>query len=286
MLKMVVVSPNTAVTGGVEALHQLVATANEIEAGSAAILYWPSDSNHDAYSRYDCTVVESVAADVLVVLPEIWPQLAQQFPANRCALWWLSVDNFGSHHQTDLSGISLHLCQSEYSWEYVQQKVGGEQLMLTDWVDVLDADVPRLPRVVVNPAKDAGLLRPFMAANSDVEFVELRGLGRAGVAELLWSSQVYMDFGRHPGRDRPPREAASSGCVVLSTKLGAAGFDADMPLDDCYKFDSLDEAFIALRMVLADWQTHYEAQASYRSAVANQQSIFRQEVGELLESIS
>lgn len=286
MLKMVVVSPNTAVTGGVEALHQLVATANEIQAGSAAILYWPSDSNHNAYSRYDCPVVESVPADVLVVLPEIWPQLAQQFPANRCALWWLSVDNFGSHGHSDWSGVSLHLCQSEYAWEYVQQKVGGKQLMLTDWIDVLDADVPRLPRVVVNPAKDAGLLRPFMAAHPGVEFVELRGLGRAGVAELLWSSQVYMDFGRHPGRDRPPREAASSGCVVLSTKLGAAGFDADMPLDDCYKFDSLDEASIALRMVLADWQTHYEAQASYRSAVANQQSIFRQEVGELLESIS
>lgn len=286
MLKMVVVSPNVTVTGGVEALHQLVATANEIEPGSAAILYYPSDSNHDAYSRYDCPVVESVPADALVVLPEIWPQLAQQFPANRCALWWLSVDNFGSHQQTDLSGISLNLCQSEYAWEYVQEKVGGKQLMLTDWVDVLDADVPRLPRVVVNPAKDAGLLRPFMAANSDVEFVELRGLGRAGVAELLWSSQVYMDFGRHPGRDRPPREAASAGCVVLSTKLGAAGFDADMPLDDCYKFDSLDEASVALRMVLGDWYTHDLAQSEYRSVVANQRSIFRQEVGELLESIS
>jgi hypothetical protein len=286
MLKMVVVSPNVAVTGGVEALHQLVATANEIEAGSAAILYYPSDSNHDAYSRYDCPVVQSVPADALVVLPEIWPHLAQQFPANRCALWWLSVDNFGSHHQTDLSGISLHLCQSEYAWEHVRQNVGGEQLMVTDWVDVLDADVPRLPRVVLNPAKDAGLLRPFMAAHPHVEFVELRGLGRTGVAELLWSSQVYIDFGRHPGRDRPPREAASAGCVVLSTKLGAAGFDADMPLDDCYKFDSLDEASVALRMVLADWDAHHLAQSEYRSVVANQRSVFRQEVGELLESIS
>jgi hypothetical protein len=283
MLKMVVVSPNVAVTGGVEALHQLVATANEIDPGSAAILYWPSDSNHDAYSRYDCPVVESVPAGSLVVLPEIWPHLAQDFPENRCALWWLSVDNFGSHHQTDLSGISLHLCQSEYAWEYVQQKVGGKQLMLTDWVDVLDADVPRLPRVVVNPAKDAGLLRPFMDAHPDVEFVELRGLGRIGVAELLWSSQVYIDFGRHPGRDRPPREAASAGCVVLSTKLGAAGFNADMPLDGCYKFDSLDEASVALRMVLADWDTHHVGQSEYRSVVANQRSVFRQEVGELLE---
>ena len=286
ILKMVVVSPNVAVTGGVEALHQLVATANEIEVGSAAILYWPSDSNHNAYSRYDCPVVESVPADALVVLPEIWPHLAQQFPANRCALWWLSVDNFGSHGHSDWSGISLHLCQSQYAWEYVRKNVGGRQLMLTDWVDVLDVDVARNPRVVVNPAKDAGLLRPFMAAHPDVEFVELRGLARTGVAELLSSSQVYMDFGHHPGRDRPPREAASAGCVVLSTKLGAAGFNADMPLDDCYKFDSLDEASVALRMVLADWDAHHLAQSKYRSVVANQRSVFRQEVGELFESIS
>lgn len=283
MLKMVVVSPNVAVTGGVEALHQLVATANEIDAGSAAIFYYPQSSTHNAYSRYDCPVVQSVPTDVLVVLPEIWPHLARQLPANRCALWWLSVDNFGSHGHSDSSGISLHLCQSAYAWEYVRQNVGGKQLMLTDWVDVLDADVPRLRRVVVNPAKDAGLLKPFMAAHPDIDFVELRGLDRAGVAEVLWSSQVYMDFGRHPGRDRPPREAASAGCVVLSTKLGAAGFDEDMPLDDCYKFDSLDEASVALRMVLADWQKHHGAQARYRQVIADQQSVFRQEVGELLE---
>lgn len=282
MLKMVVVSPNVAVTGGVEALHQLVATANEIDAGSAAIFYYPQRSTHNAYSRYDCPVVQSVPTDVLVVLPEIWPHLARQLPANRCALWWLSVDNFGSHGHSDWSGISLHLCQSAYAWEYVRQNVGGKQLMLTDWIDVLDADVPRLNRVVVNPAKDAGLLRPFMAAHPDIDFVELRGLDRAGVAEVLWSSQVYMDFGRHPGRDRPPREAASAGCVVLSTKLGAAGFDVDMPLDDCYKFDSLDEASVALRMVLADWQKHHDAQARYRQVIADQQSVFRSEVMSVL----
>jgi len=103
---------------------------------------------------------------------------------------------------------------------------------------------------------------------------------------VWWSSQVYIDFGRHPGRDRPPREAASAGCVVLSTKLGAAGFDTDMPLDDCYKFDSLDEASVALGMVLADWQNHHDAQARYRQVITDQRSVFRQEVGELLESCS
>lgn len=284
-LKLVVVSPNGAVTGGVEALHQLVSTANEVEPGSAAILYYPAPLTHRAYASYNCPAVDSVPADALVVLPEIWPHLAHQFPANRCALWWLSVDNFGSHGSVDLSGISLHLCQSQYAWEFVKQRIGGEQMMLTDWIDVLEVDVPRFARVVVNPAKDAGLMRPFMATNSDVDFVELRGLDKLGVAELYSSSQVYMDFGRHPGRDRPPREASAAGCVVLSVKLGAACFDDDMPLDSCYKFNTLHDAQVALRMVLADWDTHHEAQSKYREVIANQKNVFYSEVGELLASL-
>ena len=40
-LKLVVVCPANAVTGGPEAMHQLVHTANHVERGSAAILYWP-----------------------------------------------------------------------------------------------------------------------------------------------------------------------------------------------------------------------------------------------------
>jgi len=157
--------------------------------------------------------------------------------------------------------------------------------MLTDWIDVLPVDVPRYPRVVVNPAKDAGLMRPFIASNPDVDFVELRGLDKLGVAELYGSSQVYMDFGRHPGRDRPPREASAAGCVVLSVELGAACFYDDMPLDSCYKFKTLNDAQVALRMVLADWETHHRAQYEYRQVIANQENVFCLEVGELLASL-
>jgi len=282
-LKLVVVCPGGAVTGGPEALHQLVYMANQIEAGSAAIMYVPNVPTPSAYLKYGCPTVTSVSADQLVVLPEIWPEMARQFPDSRCALWWLSVDNFGSHGQVDLSGISLHLCQSEYAMRHVSWKVSAPKMMLTDWVDLRWLDVPRYARVVVNPAKDAGLMRPFMARHSEVEFVELAGLDRVGVARLLWGSQMYIDFGRHPGRDRPPREAALAGCVVLSVELGSARLSDDMPLDDCYKFSSLDECSAALEMVMSDWRTHHEAQAGYRSVVANQRDVFRREVGLLLD---
>jgi hypothetical protein len=281
-MKLVVVCPANAVTGGPEALHQLVSVANEIEPGSAAVMYQPFGETPEVYRRYGCPVVSSVPDGALVVLPEIWPELSRWFPKNRVALWWLSVDNFGSHGQTDLSGISLHLCQSEYAMRFVCHKTTGESMMLTDWVDVPEVDVVRLPRVVVNPSKDAGLMRPFRAARGDVEFVELSGLDRLGVAQVFASSQMFIDFGRQPGRDRPPREAALAGCVVLAAALGAARLVQDMPIDDRYKFKGLSDVSSVFDDVLANWSTHSESQLSYRGWVSGQREVFRGEVEQLL----
>ena len=72
-------------------------------------------------------------------------------------------------------------------------------------------------------------------------------------------------------------------CVVLSVELGSARLSDDMPLDDCYKFSSLDECSAALEMVMSDWDKHHQAQAGYRSVVANQRDVFRREVGSLLD---
>ncbi len=286
-MKLVVVAPGGAVTGGPEAQHQLVSVANELEPGSAAMLYQPSAVTPEPYLRYGCPVVElgDVPEGALVVLPEIWPELSGLFPRNRCALWWLSVDNFGSHGQRDLSGIRLHLCQSEYAWRYVSWKMSGPRRMLTDWVEVPEVAVMRGSRVVVNPAKDAGLLRPFMASNPDVEFVELRGLDRVGVGSVLWSASFYIDFGSHPGRDRPPREAALAGCVVLSTALGSARLAGDMPIGAEFKFESLADANRKFEAVRDDWEDASDWQASYREWVAGQRARFVAEVGELLGSL-
>jgi hypothetical protein len=278
-LKLVVVCPAGAVTGGPEAMHQLVHVANRIERGSAAILYWPFNQPHatpEPYVKYVVPKIqrEQVPSDALVVLPEIWPDMAHTFK-NRCALWWLSVDNFGTHGQRDMRRISLHLCQSEYAWRHTSGM--GHRMMLTDWVELDVVDVPRQRRIVINPVKDAGLLRPWLDS-TDRHVVQLRGLDRAGVARTLYGSEVYIDFGHHPGRDRPPREAALAGCIVFSTDHGAAAFWADMPIADWYKFrtvDELEHKLDCLPGVASD-------QDLYRAWVAGNRTEFEHEVGNLL----
>lgn len=283
-LKLVVVCPANAVTGGPEAMHQLVHTANHVERGSAAILYWPflPHTTPKPYQHYVCPKVlrDQVPEDALVVLPEIWPEVAHTFK-NRCALWWLSVGNFGTHGQKNLDKISLHLCQSEYAWDHVRDK--SERMMLTDWVSVQPVLRERQPQVVVNPAKDAGLLRPFVDAGR-FQVAELGGMDSVGVSEVLHASKVYVDFGRHPGRDRLPREAALAGCVVMSTYLGSATYYQDMPLPNWYKFETLDE-LNAKVAELMDRQLPSASQLAYQIWVAKNRSVFVQEVESLLSVV-
>ena len=280
--ELVVVCPGGAVTGGPEALHQLVSMANKIQPESASILYYPFESRSvtpDEYKQYGCPVIKrgEVPVDALVVLPEIWPDMAYTFE-NKCALWWLSVDNFGTHGQKDLSRIVLNLCQSYYAFEHVKRH---KCLMLTDYVCLPDVETQvRKPVVAVNPAKDAGMLQSFKAM-CVFPIVELRGLDRIGVAKTLYSSSVYVDFGRHPGRDRLPREAAYAGCTVFSTRLGAARFQEDMPLEERFKFDTVNEVLTEVSKVMT--ASKRPSQNEYRGWVAGAQAVFQEEVAQLLK---
>jgi hypothetical protein len=283
-MKLVVVCPANAVTGGPEAMHQLVHIANHVERGSAAILYWPfaPHTTPQPYQHYVCPKIlrDQVPEDALVVFPEIWPEMAHTFK-NRCALWWLSVGNFGTHGQRNLDKISLHLCQSEYAWDHVRDK--GKRMMLTDWVSVQPVLRERQPQVVVNPAKDAGLLRPFVQSGR-FQVVELGGMDSQGVSEVLHASKVYVDFGKHPGRDRLPREAALAGCLVMSTYIGSATYWEDMPLSNWYKFETLDEV-IGKVAELMDRESPSASQLVYQGWVAKNRSVFVKEVESLLSVV-
>jgi hypothetical protein len=283
-MKLVVVCPANAVTGGPEAMHQLVHIANHVERGSAAILYWPfaPHTTPQPYQHYVCPKIlrDQVPEDALVVFPEIWPEMAHTFK-NRCALWWLSVGNFGTHGQRNLDKISLHLCQSEYAWDHVRDK--GKRMMLTDWVSVQPVLRERQPQVVVNPAKDAGLLRPFVQSGR-FQVAELGGMDSLGVSEVLHASKVYVDFGKHPGRDRLPREAALAGCLVMSTYIGSATYWEDMPLSNWYKFETLDEV-IGKVAELMDRESPSASQLVYQGWVAKNRSVFVKEVESLLSVV-
>jgi hypothetical protein len=166
-------------------------------------------------------------------------------------------------------------------------------MMLTDYLNpdllelVASMDVAHKDRcVVVNPAKGRHLIERFRASNPDIEIRELVGLDRLGVREVLLSSMVYADFGHHPGRDRPPREAAMAKCVVFSNRVGAAANQTDMRIPERFKFETLDGLGDRVRAVWdspSSFLRDLDDQLEYRLWVRGNESAFREEVSVLLK---
>ena len=90
---IVVICPGNYVTGGPEALHQLVDMANHVLPGSAAICYLPFEESfekNEAYDLYNTPIIQrsDIPADAVIVIPEVYPYLVLEFD-QRCVLWWL-----------------------------------------------------------------------------------------------------------------------------------------------------------------------------------------------------
>lgn len=292
MIKLVVVAPgNFAPSGGPEALHQLVSMANYIEPGSCAVLYEPLETIHSSiapYEKYNCPRIkkEDIPSNALIVLPEIWPELSKNFP-NKCALWWLSVDFFGSHGHSKIDGINYHFAQSHYANQHIKHFTGHDSLMLSDWIDLDISDCSNLEdSICVNPAKGADLIDLFESDNSDLKLIKLRSMSKEQVINCLLSSKIYIDFGHHPGKDRIPREASLCGCVVLVKNSGAAKYYEDVSIDDYYRFDDLNELKIKVKEILSNFLDHQNKQSDYRNKIKNEKEIFKQEVSKVLELAS
>lgn len=288
----VAICPAGAVTGGPEALHQLVNVANEVHPRSAAICYMPDGKSHNVpapYAKYNTPIVSmaEIPTESIVVIPELWPYMVRSF-SQPCALWWLSVDNFVCGEPAVIDEYAYHLAQSAYARHHISAVLGKNAIMVTDYIDespVLVDIQQKHKRVAVNPAKGAHLIDEFCEMNPDIDVIRLEGMNKAQLLNELSHSLMYIDFGHHPGKDRLPREAALAGCIVAVNELGAASFDEDVPVDKQYKFTTIAEASNIARDVLSNYAHHLNNQRSYQYIVSQQKIIFSNEVRAFIAEI-
>lgn len=278
-------------SGGPEAVHQLVDMANQIEDGSAALCYVPCEQHHSvtsAYQNYNIPTVikKDIPKNSLIILPESLPGMVSYFD-QKCALWWLSVDNFGMNETDTLKNFVAHLSQSHYSTQFINS-LGFESYNLSDYIsdEFYNEDTyEKNFSILVNPAKGMDLIEEFANLNKDKNIVMLKGMSKIDMAKALKQSMVYIDFGHHPGKDRIPREAALSGAVVFSTKNGSANNSIDLPIDDWYKFNSLKELSLKIDDVFNNYKKHIEAQNDYYKTIQKEKSVFKSEVNYLLNNL-
>jgi hypothetical protein len=165
-----------------------------------------------------------------------------------------------SHHHPDVITLTEYI----YQYSPLSNKLADENVDTTTSSAVIantPSQQPTLLRdidVVYNPAKGIHYTNEIIRrAGQTLQIVPI-GKGLNGqvrmtnheVTNLLRRAKVYIDFGPHPGMDRLPREAALAGCIVITNRDGAAGYDVDVPLPNEFKFGGtfcVDNVYTLLR---------------------------------------
>lgn len=249
----------------------------------------------------------------VVVIPETSLMEFNKFKKAKRYIWWLSVDNFyntnyfsrlyrqyGAIHT--LSGYlkgtfknrtkyikqaDVNMYQSYYAKDFLKNHGIPETNLdyLSDYVnDLYTTNVntalqhTKKDIVLYNPKKGYEFTSKLIAASPSLDWVPLINLTNDEVKEKLISSKVYVDFGTHPGKDRFPREAAISGCCILTDKKGAAKFSEDVRIPKEYKFEDKDENISKIiekiRFCLTNYNDVIKDFESYRKYILGEKKNF------------
>ena len=183
----------------------------------------------------------------------------------------------------------LHFAQSHYALEFLTRH-GFTAALLTDFLNEVHfssgASTMKRNIIVYNPKKGMNVTRRLMENFPEWMFVPIENMGPAQVAELLESAKVYIDFGSHPGKDRPPREAAIHGACVIVGGSGSSRVRADLPIDSMYTLDPHAADFVErfgklVRDVFADFNSHAQRLDGWRAQIRGERDAFRRQVAEL-----
>jgi hypothetical protein len=157
---------------------------------------------------------------------------------------------------------------------------------LTDYIDgdffLQDHQINKESIVVYNPKKGLEFTQKIIKKNPEIIFIPIQDMTRKQVSYLLQKAKVYIDFGNHPGKDRLPREAALSGCIVVTGRNGSAGFWDDVPLSACYKIHKKISNLKKISELIVDCLENYskrkESMSCYISQILNEKVNFENEV--------
>ena len=311
-------------TGGPLAIHQ---AASKIRAngGKAGILYVKSGKPHRAFDLHGGRIVSKISflsrfkisgqlkafgfqtrANFSIndhfIVPEIWPDLAYQllrFGCKNVSIWWLSVDNFPLSKLHTLQSQRLmreckHLCQSEYSAEFVRRHGASSVSMLSDEIDLHINDVlspvSRRPNdICILPNKAAGAEELLDHLSQVFSIVRLEKMSRRQITETLLNTKIFLDLGHHPGKDRVPREAVLCGAIPVVRAEGAARFEQDVPLPKKLLIESSaffdGPKFVSLLQdILNNVEDFDDALSRYRAKIELEKHTFSSEIQALIQN--
>lgn len=310
-----VLAPAYGHTGGIELLHQMVSQLLSFGCKTKLVYLGdtPDPPETPAYKKYHLQFTNDIHDNEhnIFIVPETMTQILSKLCWIQKVTWWLSVNNFlnvvkgyvslideeyiknyplwqffwFSQHANDIS----HFVQSEYARLFlIRNGIKEENIAFVE--DYLSQEFIRSTVgsnnilkeniVVYNPVKGIETTQKLMAARPDFCWQPIQNMTPQQVHNLLMRAKVYIDFGNHPGKDRIPREAAMSHCVVITGRRGAADNDIDINISDKFKFpDNETEQILAcIENVFSDYNSAYHEQDAYRQRIRDDFPRFRQEL--------
>lgn len=229
------------------------------------------------------------APENLVIVPETndLPSVREECPASRIAIWWRSYVNAALNAtvtrnlRTEFEPI--HLFHSVYEYAMIRPHLlwSTPWFFLTDYIDddYLRTDTDSLVAgkadvVCFNGVKDK--ITGHICAKAGIECIPIAGLPPAEVGAIMRRCKVYVDNGFHSGNDHMPRQAAMSGCVVISNKSGSAAFAEIMPIEEKIVLDS--DLYDLIPAVFNDFRYYYDKQRPYREQIRGEKRAFEAHV--------
>lgn len=312
--KIIVCCPQS-ITGGPELLHQLVDELRN-HGRDACIVYYPFDrifACPEPYTKYNAPQGRFIDDDKnFIIVPETATAIAKGIKNARVGIWWLSVDNYLlAMHQSRLKDIYLrykslirhrmplrsmrnfiHFTQSYYAAHFLNT-AGITSISLTDYLSrehlthTYSGDSSSKEDIIVyNSKKGQRQTSALMKHYPNFRFVPILNMTPNQVAELLQKAKVYVDFGHHPGKDRPPREAAMAGCCVITGRKGSAKFHEDIPIPEKYKLNDYGSAYLKtfgplVTRIYKNFDEYVVDFQPYRDRIIHEGEIFKKQVKEI-----
>ena len=186
---------------------------------------------------------------------------------------------------------AINAYQSEYARFFLSNHHFTNMVPLSDYINqeylTTQTDTTKEKVVLYNPKKGYAFTKKIMKLAPDIQWVPLINLTREQMRDKLTHSMVYVDFGNHPGKDRIPREAAISGCCIITGRRGAAGNPVDVMIPSYYKYDdkqsSISGIVSCIRDIFTDYEKHYREQEEYREKIRHEKEVFESEIKQMFD---
>lgn len=319
--KIYILCPAFIKTGGTELLHQLGYQLKKNKKCVMLVYYGKIDDQTHFVPCFDEYKIDYVFEDSIIdnndnllILPETAYKWINKFKFIQKVIWWLSVDNFEIHNGfwgmkkaygyksafknfclnrldypwRDVKKVPYHLCQSFYAIDYLVKK-GIDKLAisyLSDYINDIyfddNIEYNRENIVLYNPGKGYEFTKKLIEYAPHIKWIAIKDMDKAEIVELMRRSKVYIDFGNHPGKDRLPREAAISGCCIITGLRGSANYEKDVCIPSYYKFkeysSNIRNIIVCIETCFSDYKSESLKFGDYRKMIQNEKEQFIKDI--------